>query len=138
MVKQCGILFIGLCDSDAGRLTALRSLGFRVGESEHLPSTDELSHFQAVVVRALPGCPLPMVGTRLRAKPQFGRRALIALTVDGVSDRDKREAKMSGFDQTLADTCTARDIAAHILRLLRPFPEFRCLLRAPNGRRKAA
>ena len=80
MVKQCGILFIGLCGSDAGRLAALRSLGFRVGESEHLPSTDELTHFQAVIVRALPGCPLPMVGTRLRAKRHFGRRALIALT----------------------------------------------------------
>jgi len=45
---------------------------------------------------------------------------------------------MCGFDQTLPESCSARDIAAHVLRLLRAFPEFRCLLRAPNGRRKAA
>ena len=137
MTKQCGILFVGLCGTDDRRLDGLRSLGFRVGESDHLPSTDELAHYQAVVVRAHPGS-LPMVGTRLRAKQHFGRRILLALVKDGVSDRDKREAIMCGFDQTLADTCTARDIAAHILRLLRAFPEYRCLLRAPNGRRRAA
>jgi hypothetical protein len=79
-----------------------------------------------------------MIAARLRAKPQFGRRVLLALVQDGVSDRDNREALMSGFDLTLPDRCSARDIAAHILRLLRGYPEYRCLLRAPNGRRKAA
>ena len=79
-----------------------------------------------------------MIATRLRAKPRFGRRILLALVPDGVSDRDNRDALMSGFDLTLPDGCSARDIASHILRLLRGFPEYRCLLRAPNGRRKAA
>ena len=79
-----------------------------------------------------------MIGARLRAKPRFGRRVLIALISDAVPDRDRRDAMMSGFDQTLTDSCTARDIAAHVLRLLRGFPEYRCLLRAPHGRRKAA
>ena len=138
MVKQCGILFVGPCGSDDGRVAALRSLGFRVAETEFLPVTSELDGYHAVVVRARPGNSLPMIGTRLRAKPQFGRRVLIALVHDGVSERDSREARMSGFDETLSDRCTARDIAAHILRLLRGFPEYRCLLRAPNGRRKAA
>ena len=138
MIKQCGILFIGRCGSDDRRLAALRSLGFRVDESEHLPSPDELDVYHAVIVRAIPGCSLPMIGARLRAKPQFGRRILMALVPDGVSERDNREALMSGFDYTLTDRCSARDIAAHILRLLRGFPEYRCLLRAPNGRRKAA
>lgn len=138
VVKQCGILFVGPCGSDEGRLAALRSLGFRVDESEHLPVSSELDGYHAVIVRAIPGSSLPMIGARLRAKPQFGRRILIALVHDGVSEYDSREARMSGFDETLPNRCSARDIAAHILRLLRGFPEYRCLLRAPNGRRKAA
>jgi hypothetical protein len=138
LADQCGILFIGPCGSDGQRLAALRSLGFRVDESEHLPSEDDLQSYHAVIVRSTPGCSLPMVGARLRAKAQFGRRALIALVADGVSDRDNRDALMSGFDHTLSARCTARDIAAHVLRLLREFPEYRCLLRAPNGRRRAA
>jgi hypothetical protein len=79
-----------------------------------------------------------MLGTRLRAKPNFGRRVLLALVGSELTDRDKREARMSGFDGTLSNSCGAREIAAHILRLLRGYPEYRCLLRAPNGRRKAA
>ena len=138
MPSQCGVLFIGPCGSDDARIASLRSLGFRVEESEHFPSTEELAAYHAVIVRAIAGCRLPMVGTRLRAKPHFGRRVLVALVADAVSDRDKREAMMSGFDQTLSDSCTARDIAAHILRLLRGYPEYRCLLRTPNGRHKAA
>lgn len=138
LADQCGILFIGPCGSDEQRLAALRSLGFRVDESEHLPSEGDLQWYHAVIVRATRGCSLPMVGARLRAKAQFGRRALIALVAEGVSDRDNRDALMSGFDDTLSDRCTARDIAAHVLRLLRGFPEYRCLLRAPNGRRRAA
>ena len=138
MANQCGILFIGSCGSDERRLAALRSLGFRVDESEHLPSGDDMEVYHAVIVRVTPACSLPMVGARLRARPQFGRRVLMALVADGVSDRDNRAALMSGFDITLPDSCSARDIAAQILRLLRAFPEYRCLLRAPNGRTKAA
>jgi hypothetical protein len=138
VVKQCGILFIGPCGSDEARLAALRSLGFRVYETEHLPSGEELEGFHAIVVRAIAGCSLPMIAARLRAKPLFGRRLLVALVPDGVSEHDNREALMSGFDETLPDRCSAREIAAHVLHLLRGFPEYRCLLRAPNGRRKAA
>ena len=138
MTSQCGVLFIGPSGEDGARVAALRSLGFRVDESHDFPSTDELRSYHAVVVRVLPNCSLPMLGTRLRAKPQFGRRVLLALVSERVSDRDKRDATMSGFDLTLPDTCSARDIAAHILRVLRGYPEYRCLLRAPNGRRRAA
>ena len=138
MGSQCGILFIGPCGADSARVAALQSLGFRVGESVELPSADELATYQAIVVRGITNDSLPALGARLRAKPRFGRRVLIALVTDLVSDRDRREATMCGFDQTLPESCSARDIAAHVLRLLRAFPEFRCLLRAPNGRRKAA
>jgi hypothetical protein len=135
---QCGILFIGRCGCDRERIAALRSLGFRVTESAEIPSTDELERHQAVVVRVLPGNHLTMLGARLRGRARFGRRVLIALVGSGVTDREKREATMSGFDLTMPDSCSARDLAAHILKVLRAYPEYRCLLRAPNGRRKAA
>lgn len=138
MVRQCGILFVGPGGSDQARIEALRSLGFGVQESPDIPSTEELQLHHAVVVRVLPGRSLTMLGTRLRAKPNFGRRVLLALVGSELTDRDKREARMSGFDGTLSNSCGAREIAAHILRLLRGYPEYRCLLRAPNGRRKAA
>lgn len=138
MVNQCGILFVGPCGRDAARLAALRSLGFRVEESAEVPSTDELAMHHAIIIRVAPRCSLPMLGARLRGRPSFGRRALLALVAADVSEQARREATMSGFDQTLPDSCTARDIAAQILRLLRAYPEYRCLLRAPNGRRKAA
>jgi len=138
VVDQCGILFIGPCGNDEARVASLRSLGFRVDESRQVPSTEELAAYHAVIVRFLPRCSLTMLGARLRAKPLFGRRALIALVCDDVSDRDRREATMCGFDKTLPDNCPAREVAAEILRLLRSYPEYRCLLRTPNGRRKAA
>ena len=135
---QCGILFIGRCGCDRERIAALRSLGFRVEETAEVPSPEELARHHAVVIRVLPNTSLPMLGARLRGRPRFGRRALIALVGSTVTDRQKREATMSGFDLTMPDSCSARDLAAHILRLLRGYPEYRCLLRAPNGRRKAA
>jgi hypothetical protein len=79
-----------------------------------------------------------MLGARLRGQPHFGRRVLIALMSDDVPANDRREAVMCGFDRTLSDVCPAREIAAQVLRLLRAYPEYRCLLRNPNGRRKAA
>lgn len=138
MANQCGILFIGPCGSDANRIASLQSLGFRVEERCDIPSTDELATYHAIVVRVLSNCSLPMLGARLRGKPHFGRRVLIALVPADASDRDKRELTMCGFDLTMPDVCTARDLAAQVLRLLRGYPEYRCLLRAPNGRRKAA
>jgi hypothetical protein len=74
----------------------------------------------------------------MRVKPHFGRRVLIALVCDAVPVTARRDAQACGFDVVLAESCPARDLAAHILRGLRPFPEYRCLLRTPNGRRKAA
>ena len=138
MSLQCGILLIGPSGGDRDRIAALRSLGFRVDESEQIPSPDELARYHAVVVRVLANCSLPMLGARLRARPRFGRRVLMALVGADISDRQRREATMSGFDLTMPDSCSARDLAAQVLRLLRGYPEFRCLLRAPNGRHKAA
>lgn len=137
-VDQCSVLFIKVGSRDNSQVKALRSLGFRVVEADDLPAPEVFSTCHATIVRATPGCALTMLGARLRAKPRFGRRVLIALVADGTCERDRRDAVTSGFDLALPANCSARDIAANILRLLRPYPEYRCLLRAPNGRRKAA
>jgi CheY-like chemotaxis protein len=138
VMDQCSILYVKPACQEETQAKVLRSLGFRVDEAEDLPANEAFAQYHAVVVRANSGCPLPMLAARLRAKPRFGRRILIALVSATLSQQDKREAVASGFDYTLPERCGARDLAATILRLLRPYPEFRCLLRSPSGRRRAA
>lgn len=132
--SQCSVLFV--CDRQ-GQQAALRALGFAVHEAVELP-LNGMHTYHAVIVEAHQDCSLPMLAARLRAKPRFGRRVLIALVEPATSDRARREAAMSGFDTTMSSTCSARDLAAMILRRLRPYPELRCMLRSPGGRRKAA
>jgi hypothetical protein len=138
-MDQCAILFVGPASmSEETRASALRTLGFRVDVLDDLPGGEGLSQYHAVIVRTRQDRDLPILAMRLRAKRHFGRRVLLALVPDGMTDRDKREAVLSGFDHTLPATCGARDLAATILRLLRPYPEYRCLLRQPGRRRRAA
>jgi len=117
---------------------SLRALGFAVDIADDLPAADVFARYHAVVLSVCDGCSLTSLGTRVRAKPRFGRRVLIALVSDSVGERQRRDASASGFDVTMSLECSPRDLAAHILRRLRPYPELRCLLRTPNGRRKAA
>ena len=137
MAAQCGILFIGPGTTDSARIASLRSLGFRVDASTEIPGPAEVAHHHALVVHSVRDR-WSVVATRLRGMAHLDRRALLALVPADTPERDKRDAVMSGFDVALDDCCSARDIAAQILRLLRSYPEYRCLLRAPNGRRKAA
>ena len=136
-MDQCSILYIQPGQSGEAHVTALRALGFRVVVSDEIPSPEAFLAHHAVVVR-VPNCELTALGMRLRAKPRFGRRVLVGLVPESCSERQRRDGAESGFDGTLTLPCSPRDIAANILRLLRPYPEYRCLLRAPNGRRKAA
>ena len=137
-MDQCSILYIRAGAAEDPRTCALEALGFRVDESPDLPPNEAFAAYHAVIVHPAGPCDLPMLATRLRAKPHFGRRVLLALVPETMAARDQREAVLSGFDSTLPDTCGARDLAATVLRLLRPYPEYRCLLRSPGGRRKAA
>lgn len=137
-VNQCSILYVHDGTVDKTPVEALKSLGFAVHATEDLPPDEALASHQALVVRARPGWSLPMLAARLRAKARFGRRVLIALVPDDTPDRVRREAVLSGFDAALPTGCSGRDLAAAILKLLRPYPEFRCFLRSPTGRRKAA
>jgi hypothetical protein len=137
-MDQCSILYVKSACQGETQAKALRTLGFTVDESEDLPSNEVFTRYHVVLVRANSECRLPVVAARLRVKPRFGRRVLIALVPPSVTTQARREAVASGFDETLPERCAARDLAATILRLLRPYPEFRCLLRSPTGRRKAA
>ena len=134
---QCGILFIGARAIDHARIASLRALGFRVSESTDIPNPAEVEAHHALVVHSVRDR-WSVVGARLRGMAHLDRRALLALVPADTPDRDKRDAVMSGFDVALTDACSARDIASQVLRLLRAYPDYRCLLRAPNGRRKAA
>jgi len=138
-VQQCSILYIDGGPGGNPHAEALRALGFSVDVVDDLPSTEAaFRSYHVVVIRVTSGCHLPALGTRLRAKPRFGRRVLIALVPETCSARERRDATASGFDVALDAGCQPRDLAVHILRQLRRFPEYRCVLRAPQGRRKAA
>ena len=135
-VNQCSVLLVR--DRGDGQAAALRALGFAVHEADELPPAEVLCSYHAVVVEARHDTSLPMLAARLRARAHFGRRVLIALVGPAIPDRARREATMSGFDAAIAANCSARDLAAIILKRLRPYPEYRCILRAPGKRRKAA
>jgi hypothetical protein len=136
-MTQCSILYVTARGVGA-QVAGLKALGFHVDENQELPPNEALAAYHAIIVRADDQCHLPMLAARMRAKPRFGRRVLVALVPEMMADRDKREAVHSGFDCTLPEFSGVRDLAAAILRLLRPYAEFRCILRAPGGRRKAA
>jgi hypothetical protein len=137
-VNQCSILYVHDGNMHDAPVEGLKTLGFAVMLLEDFPPDETLASHHAVVLRARPGCSLPMLAARIRAKARFGRRVLIALVPDETPVRARREAVLSGFDATLSVSCSARELAASILKLLRSYPEFRCFLRSPTGRRKAA
>ena len=137
-MDQCSILYVKAEPREDTHVQALRALGFSVDVADDIPASEIITKYHAVVIRAHAATRLPSLGARMRVKPHFGRRVLIALVCDAVPVTARRDAQACGFDVVLAESCPARDLAAHILRGLRPFPEYRCLLRTPNGRRKAA
>lgn len=137
-MNQCSILYIDPGSRNESHAAGLRDLGFSVDVVGDLPSAEVLAGYHAVVVRVHTDVDVPGLAARLRAQRRFGRRVLVALVPCTFTAAQRRDATASGFDVALADACTARDLAAHILRRLRAYPEFRCLLRSPQGRRKAA
>lgn len=137
MPEQCSILYINAGGFADTQTCALRSLGFDVVEMDDVPPRETLAEYHAVLLRTSNGR-LPVVAARLRAAPLFGRRALIALVPASMPPRDRRDAVDSGFDLVLPAHCSARDLAAAILSLLRKYPEHRCVMRSHTSRRRAA
>ena len=138
MTGQCSILYINTESVIDTHASALRALGFDVLEVNDVPVRDTLAKHHAIIVRLKRGRQLPSVAARLRAAPLFGRRVLIALVPASVTVRERREAVDCGFNLVLPERCSARDLAAAILTLLRRYPEHRCILRSHTQRRRAA
>ena len=136
MDGQCSILYINAGSFADTQTCALRSLGFEVVETSDVPARESLAQYHAIIVGAAPATRLTTVAARLRSAPMFGRRALIALVPAAVTASARREAIDAGFDGVLPQHCSARDLAAAILSLLRKYPEHRCVLRAHTGRRR--
>ena len=139
VAKQCSVLLINPVDAPWTHRPMLEALGFRVAERRDWPEDEHavLDH-EIVILRVRNISGAPMLATRLRAKPRFGRRVLIALVAPATSPQDCLAARSSGFDEVLTDCCDARHLTARILRRLRTRPEYRCLLPPGERRHRAA
>ena len=137
-MKPCAVLFVNPLGHESAHPAYLRTLGFVVDEIAEWPDDDrKVRDYHVIVVRlrAIDGA--PMLAARLRAKPHFGLRLLIALVDPATPLHDRRCAQESGFDDVINDCCDARDLTARVLRRLRSRPELRCAL-PPPARRSAA
>lgn len=137
--NQCRVLVVNAGDSPFLHRAAFDRLGFRVTETRDWPEDERavLDHHVVIVrIRSVSGA--PMVGARLRAKPHFGRRVLIALVPSSASLQERLEARASGFDEVLNIECDPRQLSARILRRLRTRPEYHCVLPPDDRRRRAA
>lgn len=125
-MQQCSILFVN--GSQNRHAAALRSIGFALTETDELPASAELALYHVVIVCPPDARSLPILATRLRAAPRFGRRVLIALVAAAETDRVRQDGIVCGFDDVLSKSMTGRQLAAAIIRRLREIPELRCLL----------
>ena len=139
ITKRCSVLLINPGNTRTRHSVVLEQLGFRVTEARDWPEDERavLEH-EVVIVHVRGKSGAPMLAARLRAKPRFGRRVLIALVPASVSPRDRHAARASGFDDVLADCCDSRQLIARILRRLRTRPEYHCVLPPDMKRRSAA
>jgi len=138
-VKQCTVLFVNPDRQESAHPEAMRGMGFLVHEVTDWPDDNGMVrnyHIVIVGVREMNGA--PMLAARLRAKPHFGRRLLIALVTAGTAEAERRAAEASGFDEVLNDSCDSRHLTTRVLRVLRTRPELRCILPQPTPKRSAA
>lgn len=137
-MKQCAVLFVNPDRQESVHSQAMRSMGFLVDDLCEWPDDNDIIrayHVVIVHVRKMNGA--PMLAARLRAKPHFGRRLLIALVPPDTTPADRRSAEASGFDDVMNDCCDTRHLTTRILRGLRNRPELRCVL-PPVRSRSAA
>ena len=138
-MKQCTVLFVNPDRQESAHPQALRDIGFLVDDVTEWPDDNEMvRNYHVVIVRVRKMNGAPMLAARLRAKPHFGRRLLIALVTADTSQADRRAAEASGFDDVMNDCCDSRHLTTRILRGLRTRPELRCVLPPLSSRRSAA
>jgi hypothetical protein len=128
-LKKCAVLVVDP-SAAAGRQSAfLRQHGFKVVETAEWPiENGEVEHYEVVIVFTPDLAGAPMLAARMRAKPQFGRRVLVAMLPVALMPRDTLALRSSGFDEVLHDASDGRLLLAKVLRRLRERPEYRCLL----------
>jgi len=137
-VKQCAVMFLNPVRETTAHPPAMRAMGFVVHEFVEWPADGlVVRDYQAVLIHVREIESAPMLAARLRAKPHFDRRLLIALVPAGTPHPDRRAAEASGFDDVVNECCDSRHLTARILRGLRARPELRCTL-PPAARRSAA
>jgi hypothetical protein len=135
-VKQCAVLLLNCNGRDTSHQQALERIGFLVTATAEWPGDDVISDFEVVIILVRLMESAAMMATRMRAKPHFGRRVLIAVVPAAATTGERRSAIGSGFDDVVSDTRDSRVLIARVLRSLRLRPEYRCFL--PDRRRPAA
>ena len=135
--KGCAVLLIADETAPAAQQDTLKAIGFHVVRTPELPCDERLLEYESVVAVVPSIAQVGRLAARARAQRHFGRRVLIALVPDDVPETERRRAAASGMDAVLPASVPGRVLAAHILRRLREFPEYRCLL-VPRGKRSAA
>ena len=137
--KQCSVLLVDPAAKPTAHRKQLEALGFRVTQERAWPEDDRaVLDYEVIIVRLPAMNGAPMLAARLRAKPQFGRRVLIALVPASVPVQDRLSARTTGFDEVLSDCCDARQLTSRILRRLRTRPEYHCVLPPGDRKRRAA
>jgi hypothetical protein len=139
VVKQCAVMFVNPVRERTPHPEAMRAMGFVVHEITDWPADDAaVREYHVVIVGVKDTDAAPMLAARLRAKPYFGRRLLIALVPAETPPPNRRAAEASGFDDVVNECCDTRHLTTRILRGLRTRPELRCVLPPPERRRSAA
>jgi hypothetical protein len=115
---------------------ALERRGFRVVETAEWPADCVVVDYEIVIVVVRQLASVCLVAARMRAKPRFGHRVLIGISLTSPSSEERRNAIVSGFDDIVAESRDSRLLIARILRRLRSRPEHRCYL--PDLKRPAA
>jgi DNA-binding response OmpR family regulator len=133
-VKQCAVLVINTDGRETRVRVTLEKVGFRAVEIGEWPSDEVIRGFEVVIVLLRRMEMVSMLAARLRAKPHFGKRVLIAVTPEQASPEERREGIGCGFDDVVCETRDARLLVARILRQLRARPEHRCFLPDLKGR----
>jgi hypothetical protein len=137
-VKQCAVLFVNPDGQESVHSQAMRGMGFVVDDVTEWPDDNDIVRaYHVVIVRVRKTNGAPMLAARLRAKPHFGRRLLIALVPPDTTLAERRSAEASGFDDVMNDCCDSRHLTTRILRGLRTRPELRCVLPPAPGRSAA-
>ena len=138
VVKQCAVLFVNGERKASPHVSALRGAGFIVEQTAGWPEdAGAVREYHVVVIRMRDLVQAPMLATRLRAKPHFGRRLLVSLVEAETTTPEQQGARASGFDIVVSEHIDGRRLAASLLRELRGRPELQCALPPLKGRSAA-